>query len=284
MHLWERDRGLYDPDVWSSFPGLLEDLVDRNLLTFALIESLPTMVPRLLGGISFIRPQYVEQARTGRFTLPNVVMSAALQNRNPFLSPKEVGEENARGELHCMNLFGNMDVIDLADPALADFYRTSNEGHRFFHFGYAFRAMWMEVWPPHHVYELTELGMQAERQLPLGDGRTATLMRLTREDALANPYTRFAGYFFPPKPRFHFSSGEQRLLECALLEASDEDAALELHLSEVAIKKRWRSIYAKVENADPRLLDPRDSGASRRRTLLHYMRRHLEELRLYLET
>ena len=47
------------------------------------------------------------------------------------------------------------------------------------------------------------------------------------------------------------TEGEQRLLEYALLEASDDDAAEELHLSEDAVKKRWRSIYAKVEIADP---------------------------------
>jgi hypothetical protein len=283
MHLWGRDQMLYEPDVWSNFPTFLEDLMERDLVTFAFIESVPSKIPRLLGGLSFIRPEYIELARSGASTLPNVVMRAARQNRKPFLSLREVADQNARGELHCMNLFGNIDLIDLADPALADFYRTSNEGHRFFHFGYTFRSIWLEIWPPHHVHELSQLGMIVDRQLPLAAGRVASLMRLTREDARANPYGRFASYFFPPKPRFQFSLGEQRLLEYALLDASDEDAAQELHLSKDAIKKRWRSIHAKVETAAPELLDPGDSGVSRRRTLLHYVRRHLEELRPYRE-
>ena len=88
MPLWAKDRELYDADVWTSVPALLEDLMQRDLVSFAFIESLPGRVPQLLGGISFIRPEYVAQARGGPATLPNCVMQAALQNRNPFLSPR----------------------------------------------------------------------------------------------------------------------------------------------------------------------------------------------------
>ncbi len=283
MHLCVRDQVLFDPEVWNSFPALLEDLMQRDLVTFAFIESVPSRTPRLLGGISFIRPEYVEEARNGASTLPNAVMRAALRNRNPFLSGRDLAEANGRGELHCYSFFGNFDPIDLADLALADFYQTSNEGHRFFHFGYSFRALWREVWPPHHVHELQQLGMLIDRQLPLPSGNLTTLLRLTREDARANPYARYSGLFFPPKPRFGFSPGEQRVLEYALLEASDEDIANELHLSDDAVKKRWRSIYAKVETIDLTLFDANQSGAARRRTLLHYLRNHLEELRPYRE-
>jgi hypothetical protein len=48
-----------------------------------------------------------------------------------------------------------------------------------------------------------------------------------------------------------------------------------------AIKKRWRSIHAKVANADPGLLAAVDSGVAQRRELLNYLELHLEELRPY---
>jgi hypothetical protein len=283
MNLWQQDEPLYDADVWRSLPALLEDLVERDLVSFAIIESGPGREPRMLGGISFVRPEYIADARSGRSTLPNLIMRAALRKRSPFLSPKEVAIENARGALNLMNFFGVFDVVDLMNPELASFYRTSNEGYRFFHFGYSFRSMWFDIWAPHHVEELQKQGMRTDRQLLLPSGKTSTLMRLTAEDALANPYARYSGYFFPPKPRFRFSFGEQRLLEYALLESSDEEAAKELHLSEDAIKKRWRSIYGKVEKTDPDLLVAADSGAARRRTLLRYLRQNLAELRPYRE-
>jgi hypothetical protein len=284
MPLWAQDRVLYDADVWASLPALLEDLMARDLLSFAIVESLPGGVPRLLGGTTFIQPDYIDQKRVGPSTLPNAVFRAALGGRNPFLSPKEIGEQNARGELHLLNFFGNMQVIDLSNPDLANFYRTSNEGYRFFHFGYALRAMWFEVWPPHHVNELQQLGMQIEGHRPLPGGSSATLLRLTCEDALANPYARLSMSFFPPKPQLAFSLGEQRLLEYVLLDASDEEAAQELQVSKDGIKKRWRSIYAKVDTADPQLLCCITSGTARRRVLVHYLRQHLEELRPYRET
>ena len=283
MPLWAKDRALYVADVWTRLPALLEDLMQHDLVSFAFIESLPGRVPRLFGGISFIRPEYVAEARSGPATLPNCVMQAALRDRNPFLSPREVGEANARGELHLLPLFGNMDAIDLAEPDLANFYRTNNEGFRFFVFGHALRAIWMEISPPHHVEELEQQGMVIDRHLPLAGGRKTTLLRLTREEALANPYARFSSYFFPPKPRFAFSYGEHRLLEYALLDVSDGAIAEELHLSEDAIKKRWRSIYAKIEAADTELLSAITSATGRRRSVLHYLRRHLEELRPYRE-
>jgi hypothetical protein len=182
-----------------------------------------------------------------------------------------------------MDFFGNFGVIDLADAELANFWAVNHEGYHFSHFGYNYQAMWHEVLHPHHVAELQTQGLHIDRQLMLADGETATVLRLTAEEALADPYRRFCALFFPPKPCFHFSSGEQMLLEYALLECSDADATYGLHLSVDAVKKRWRSIYQKVDLMNPELLSGADSGSARRRSLLHYLRHHLEELRPYRE-
>lgn len=281
--VWAKHRPLYEPEVWASFPALLEDLLDRDLATFAVVEALPRGEPRLFGGIGFIRPEIVAEGRAGPSTIPNCAMRAALGGRAPFLSLREVAEANARGGLHLLVLFGHIDPIDLGKSEMADFYRASSDGFRFFVSGHSLRAMWAEVSPSHHVQELQEVGMQIDRRVLLADGSTSTLLRLTSEEALANPYPAFASYFFPPKPRFGFSLGEQRLLEYALLEASDQEAAGELHVSDEAVKKRWRSIYAKIDTTAPDLLAEVTSGAARRRTVLHYLRRHLEELRPYRE-
>ena len=66
-----------------------------------------------------------------------------------------------------------------------------------------------------------------------------------------------------------------------MLEVADEDIAARLHVSLDAIKKRWRSIYRKVDLADPGLLADVDSGTARRRALLNYLKMHLEEIRPY---
>jgi DNA-binding CsgD family transcriptional regulator len=252
-----------------------------ELVRLAIIDSLPSREPRLLGGISFIDPEYVREARTAGSTLPNTVMRAALEGRKPFLPPAKIAEMNASAELHMMNFFGNINTLDLRDSEMANFYEVSNRGYHFLHSGYAYRAMWAEVWPPHHVQELKNHGMHIERELRLPSGRTSTLMCLTRERALANPYTRRSGFFFPLAPRFGFSPGEQNLLELTLLGLADDEIAASVHVSMDAIKKRWRSIYTKVGNADPGLLATTGSGTAQRRELLSYLEVHLEEIRPY---
>ena len=279
--LWAEDRPLFDDDVWARMPHLLERLLQNELIRLAYIEALPRREPRLLGGISFIYPEFVHEARTTGSTLLNTVFRAVLEHRTPFLSPEKIGQLNAQCELHLMNFFGNFKDLDLTQAEMANFYEVSNQGYHFFHFGYAYRAMWVEVLPPHHVRELQNHGMQIQRELALPAGQTATLMCLTRETARANPYLRRSGFFFPPEPRFQFSMGEQNLLELSMLDMSDDDIAARVHVSMNAIKKRWRSIYLKVELADPGLLADKNSGTEQRRALLSYLRMHLEEIRPY---
>lgn len=279
--LWGQNQPLFDPDVWARMPKLLEELFRDELVRLACIESVPGHEPRLLGGISFIDPAYVDEARARGSTLSNTVFRAVLERRTPFLSPKEIGKINARRELHLMNFFGNFNDVDLSRSEMANFYEVSNHGYHFFHFGYAYRALWAEVLLAHHVRELQNQGMQTERELSLPAGQTSTLMCMTREVAQANPYLRRSGFFFPPEPRFEFSLGEQKLLELSLLDVPDDDIAASLRLSMDAIKKRWRSIYTKVDLADAELLAELDSGVDQRRALLSYLRMHLEEIRPY---
>lgn len=279
--LWEEDRPLFDEYVWARLPRLVEKLWRVGLVRLALIESLPGREPRMLGGVSFIEPEYVAEARAAGSTLPNTVMRAALEGRAPFLPPTKIAKMNARAELHLMNFFGNINPLDLRQSEMANFYEVSNRGYHFMHFGYAYRAMWTEVCPLHHVQELQNQGMHVERELKLHAGQTSTLMCLTREMALATPYARRSGFFFPPAPRFRFSLGEQSLLEWTVLGLADDQIASKAHVSMDAIKKRWRSIYAKVGNVDPELLATVDSGTAQRRELLRYLEVHLEEIRPY---
>src|SRR5690348_8993638 len=169
MFLCAQDQVLYDPEVWRSVPALLEDLIMRELVWFAIIQSVPEHVPRAITGISFIRSEYVAEALTGCSTLPNTVMSAALRGRNPFLSPKEIGADNARGELHLLNFLGIQDGLNLKKPESVALQSTLYEEYRFFHFGYSYKAMWFEVWPAHQVEILQNLGMRIERSIRLDE-------------------------------------------------------------------------------------------------------------------
>ncbi|MGH7328942.1 MAG: helix-turn-helix transcriptional regulator, partial [Polyangiaceae bacterium] len=83
------------------------------------------------------------------------------------------------------------------------------------------------------------------------------------------------------RPRFRFSPGEQQMLLLALEGRSDDDLADALGISAWTVKKRWQSVYAKVEAIDPSVVAPHEDEKlrQRRRFLLAYLREHLEELR-----
>jgi hypothetical protein len=92
-------------------------------------------------------------------------------------------------------------------------------------------------------------------------------------------------YLDQPVPRFALSRGEKDLLKGALSGLDDTQLAQSLCRSEAALKRRWRQIFEKVANVDPALCP--DAGGSvrgpqRRHHVLHYLRKHPEELRPFL--
>lgn len=122
---------------------------------------------------------------------------------------------------------------------------------------------------------------------PLSQKPHARLVGLTKEEAEARPGSYFSGLFVHSLPRFHFSQAEQKLLRHALIGETCEDLASSMSLSPWTVKKRWRSIYDRVTEADEQLLPPpaingpreHSRGSERRRRLLNYLRQHPEELR-----
>jgi hypothetical protein len=86
-----------------------------------------------------------------------------------------------------------------------------------------------------------------------------------------------------PQPRFGFTRADQKLLELALLDRSDREAAAGLNLSTEAIEKRGRSTYSKVAQEELGFSRPEPNGAHQRRALLQMLRNNLQEIRPYRE-
>jgi len=112
------------------------------------------------------------------------------------------------------------------------------------------------------------------------------LMYLNRELALARVGSWAASLFSYSDPQIGFSRAEQRLLEAALCGLTDEELITELQISLSAVKKTWRSIYFRVEEAGlpilpalPGTREEGDRGKGKRHRLLNYVREHPEELR-----
>ena len=111
------------------------------------------------------------------------------------------------------------------------------------------------------------------------------------EQAPGNWSASWVGHLFDYRPpRLGLSRSEQRLLSYALSGATDEHMADAMGVSLPTVKKRWISIYQRMEDSVPALVsDTRadmpaaSRGREKRRGLLSYLREHPEELRPVLK-
>jgi len=124
-------------------------------------------------------------------------------------------------------------------------------------------------------------GQRAEVPLPSPEFQPY-LLSLTRAEAAQRDGSMLSNTFIYSKPRLGFKSHEQELLCWAIQGRSDEEIAPFVHVSAVAIKKRWENIYRRVEANLPSLLPTGGNGRrgpEKRGLLLAYLRDHPEELR-----
>jgi hypothetical protein len=106
----------------------------------------------------------------------------------------------------------------------------------------------------------------------------------TPESVSAAPYSVAATLYRYQPPVLRLRPSEQRLLAAALAGKTDSELSADLGLSIEAIKKRWMSIFERVDKFKPGILTPTDvdsdgRGPQKRHRVVAYIRMHPEELR-----
>jgi len=114
-------------------------------------------------------------------------------------------------------------------------------------------------------------------------GRVIHLM--TKESAAILPGSLGNVIFKAARPLLRLRESDQQLLLAALKGATDTELAAQLGLTPSAVKARWRSAFARIEEMMPDLVDNSEDhdgrGAQKRHRVLAYVRTHMEELRPY---
>ena len=106
----------------------------------------------------------------------------------------------------------------------------------------------------------------------------------TPESVSAAPYSVAAALYRYQPPVLRLRPAEQRLLAAALIGKTDAELSADLGLSIEAIKKRWMSIFERVDQFMPGILSPAGAesdgrGPQKRHRVVAYVRTHPEELR-----
>jgi hypothetical protein len=83
------------------------------------------------------------------------------------------------------------------------------------------------------------------------------------------------------RPDFFFTRSQQKLLELALLDRSDREISIELALDPDTLKKRWRSIYGRIDKCEPDFWGNAVDGPRRRNLIVRRVRNNMAELRPY---
>jgi hypothetical protein len=214
---------------------------------------------------------------------PALVYEELLDGRYQPPSDKELGLLNARGEVAFLVLHYEQVLNDLANPDTLEMLGVAMSLFRQAHAGYRLQHLYQEGIGDQGAY-LQSMGFRP--RTARNRAGVPELYGLSRDEAarlLPGSPVRDAFQFTPP--RFRFTAAERRMLRFAVTQMTDEQIGEELGVSLHGLKKLWRSVHERAQDALPHLFDDSGNaeagtrGPEKRRTLLQYLRQHPEELR-----
>ncbi|WP_153067403.1 hypothetical protein [Steroidobacter cummioxidans] len=274
-----------------------DTLVDEPSLYSGLIEDLAQPAGKRIQawGVTLIVPQSLvrQLALDGQ---PQAFMTRRVYGalRDASFKPmtdREIGIENARGELTMMILHFSQRDHDISQPYVQDVIAMANDTFRTFHDGFNLRAVYYETG---EINDLVAVASGFIRRQYANSEELQTLPRehqpaffgLTREQARnLLPGSPARNCFQNQPPLFTFSASQRRLLWFALFDDSDDALMPLLDVSVHGLKKLWRGIYERIEDRMPEFFgdaaggDEGKRGPEKRRQVLAYVRQRPEELR-----
>jgi hypothetical protein len=254
---------------------IIADLVTSDRLTMCVIEDVRSKTPVLMGGFGFLPRGFIECAqRVECRSVLEQAFDAERRSTPTFLGRRQVVQGNRDRDLEMINFFATPPD---GGPAFS-YVSVVYDAWQFFVKGFELKGIWQENASPHHDATLTAAGYRVARKFERNTTDVVTLFHTSRTDAEGS---LIGSVMTTPPPVFGFSRAEQRLLECALLDQTDQEVAEVLQVTPDAIKKRWRSINARVNDREPATLAGVTSAIGRRRAILGRIRPRLEELRPY---
>lgn len=276
---------------------LWKQLLGREAFRAFVFEETRTGRVRIVGvGISvFVSDTFVAELKSPPFVWIGPEITRRILRRNsPLLSDKELRKANSDGGL-CLTPW--IAAFDAEHPLSLDAHTGMFAAFVAEHRGFQLKELVSSTISPENLEGAIRSGgllvdPATGHYIDTVDRPLAEifaqphLVGLTKELANARFGTWIGSLFVYTPPHFGFSPSEQRLLLTALRGGTDEDLARELGVSLSAVKKTWRSIYARVALRAPGLIpDPvpeeltSERGREKKQRLLAYLREHPEELR-----
>ena len=283
-----------EPRVQQQLVELWQEMIADGRLRVTLVEdpSLPAYEAiQMVGASVFLRDDFVASYLAHPAQgLAAGIYKDMLDGRSPVLSHNEIRTANSGTGLNLLMLHFALRIPDLADPQAQEVMFAVNTAFFFFYGGYRLKTAMQEVYGRQAADYMQAGGFRVFDDFGAsrvnGTDSWPHLLLLRKEEVQPSAVNPLSFLFYPMQPRIHFSAGEQRILELALLNQSDAEIAENIGVSSDAVKKAWRRAYERASRVAPHLVgaDGADTvtgarGVEKRRHLLDYLRIHLEELR-----
>jgi hypothetical protein len=209
------------------------------------------------------------------------VMASIHSGRPVLATPREVARANSGDGVNILVLCGTWRQQILSPPDLQETQTLSVSSFVELHAGYRIRRIFQEpAAEPEKGFVRRSIEFRLVADFPEA-GRELFVM--TRESAQGMPGSVGNILFSVRKPALRLRDSDQQLLLAALRGATDQELASGLGFSLSAVKARWRSAIARVEETMPDLVCDavyhEGRGAQKRHRVLDYVRSHPEELR-----
>jgi len=209
------------------------------------------------------------------------VIASIHSGRSVLATSHDVARANSTDGVNVLILGSTARHEILNPPDLQDTQTLSASGFVEVHAGYRIRRVFQETAAePEKSFLRRSLEFRRAADFP-ETGRELFLM--TRESVQGLPGSLGNVLFRFREPVLRLRDSDQQLLKAALKGATDQELASGLGFTLSAVKARWRSTIARVEETMPDLVrdvvNHEGRGAQKRHRVLDYVRSHPEELR-----
>jgi hypothetical protein len=265
---------------------------------FAVIElNKPVAGKRIVGfgASAFVSPAFAqEEISTPQPGLNARIMASIDHGDSVVLSEAELRYANTYSGLHEVVLCATWKRNLISDLQIEEVKMHLAASYLELHAGYRMVAILVEATDQAEldhgrstgVHRLVSNFEDYYKTHPGRWNRERGLFAVDQKSALSVAGSLSSILFHHQEPTLRFGKEDQQLLTAALRGLTDDELCVALNLQRSTIKKRWASVFERVEKIRPGLLpdfaddlDRRTRGRQKRHHVLGYLRRHPEELR-----
>lgn len=238
------------------------------------------------GGIGvFVEPDFVDRELANpQPLLGSRIIASVASGKSVVLDRDGIARGNAGAGLDFVNLFGNWRDELLDDSQRAEVQTLLGTSFLENLAGFRFNRVVKEAIGRSTIATARATGSyQLVADFPAHE---SALFVVSPGDARDIPFSVAARMYRFQAPVLRLRPAEQELLAAALDGRTDAELSVELGVSVEAVKKRWISVFGRVEEFRPGILSGTDAetrhrGPQKRHRVLAYVRAHREELRPY---